>query len=145
MLVIYGTEIPKESVFLFGIKLDEDVKLKVSQKQVKRVIKEMRTGLRFWKFKLLGKIKRCIHVLFRPYYLDLPVLKSISIQRVRWSFIQTCLGNFHRFSQLKWSILIDRVEFYSDLSLDICIDLPVFKSILINRFKFYPDLSLDIS
>ena len=34
-----------ESVILFGIKLDEDGKLKVSQKQVKRVIKEMRSGL----------------------------------------------------------------------------------------------------
>ena len=67
LLVIYGTQIPKENVFLFGIKLDEDGKLKVSQKQVKRVIKEMRSGLRFWKFKLLGKIERCIHVLFRPY------------------------------------------------------------------------------
>ena len=54
MLVIYGTEIPKESVNLFGIKLDEDGKLKVSQKQVKRVIKEMRSGLCFWKFKWLG-------------------------------------------------------------------------------------------
>ena len=116
LLVIYGTEIPKESVFLFGIKLDEDGKLKVSQKQVKRVIKEMRSGLRFWKFKLLGKIKRCIHVIFRPYYLDLPVLKSISIQRVRWSFIQTCLGNFHRFSQLMvnfnwWSRVLFRSVF----------------------------------
>ena len=76
LLVIYGTEIPKESVILFGFKLDEDGKLKVSQKQVKRVIKEMRSGLRFWKFRLLGKIKRCIHVIFRPYYLDLPVLSQ---------------------------------------------------------------------
>ena len=56
LLVIYGTEIAKESVILFGIKLDEDGKLKVSQKQVKRVIKEMRSALCFWKFKLLGKI-----------------------------------------------------------------------------------------
>lgn len=57
LLVIYGTEIPKEfSVILLGIKLDEDGKLKVSQKQVKRVIKEMRSALCFWKFKLLGKI-----------------------------------------------------------------------------------------
>ena len=56
LLVIYGTEIPKESVILFGIKLDEDGKLKVSQKQVKKVIKEMRSALCFWKFKVLGKI-----------------------------------------------------------------------------------------
>ena len=45
LLVIYGTEIPKESVILFDIKLNEDGKLKVSQKQVKRVIKEMTSGL----------------------------------------------------------------------------------------------------
>ena len=67
MLVIYGTEIPKESVILFGIKLDEDGKLKVSQKQVKRVIKEMRSGLRcvFGNSSCWVKFKRCIHVLFR--------------------------------------------------------------------------------
>ena len=66
MLVIYGTEIPKESVILFGFKLDEDGKLKVSQKQVKRVIKEMTSGLRFWKFRLLGKLRDAFTL-----YLDL--------------------------------------------------------------------------
>ena len=81
------------------------------------------------------------------FTIDLPVLNSILIKGVRWSFIQTCLGNFYRFIsvQLLWSILIDRVEFYPDLSLEISIDLPVSRSILINRFKFYPDLSLEMS
>ena len=71
--------------------------------------------------------------------IDLPVLNSILIKGVRWSFIQTCLGNFYRFIsvQLLWSILIDRVEFYPDLSLEISIDLPVLRSVLIKIVKVY--------
>ena len=77
-------------------------------------------------------------------FIALPVLKSILMKRVRWSFIQTCLGNFHRFTSVKVNFFINRVKFYPDLSLEISIKLPVFKghAVLINRVKFYPAIRL---
>ena len=59
-----------------------------------------------------------IHVLFRPAF-----------------------GHLHRFTSVKVNYnKKSKVEFYPDLSLEISIDLPVFKghAVLINRVKFYP-------
>ena len=43
------------------------------------------------------------------------------------------------------SNVINQVQFYPDLSLEISVDLPALRSNVINQVPFYPDLSLEIS
>ena len=68
--------------------------------------------------------------------IDLPVLLSRSsvINLVQF-FSRPVFGNFHRFTRVLRSILINTVK----------LDLPVLRSNLTNRVQFYRDLSLEIS
>ena len=53
--------------------------------------------------------------------IDLPVLRSILIKRVKLLF-RSVFANFHRFTRVLKSNVINRVQFSPDLSLEISIE-----------------------